>query len=83
MCRKFAIFLTYKANMLKKMKFFNISRENKMIDDFKLEDKLRLLRVWLNHYKVHRHLLSKSERKAFLTKFMTMGKELKSELKAT
>lgn len=28
MCRKFAIFLTCKANMLKKMKFFNISKEN-------------------------------------------------------
>lgn len=27
MCRKFAIFLTYQTNMLKKMKFFNISME--------------------------------------------------------
>lgn len=28
MCRKFAIFLTYQTNMLKKNEFFNISREN-------------------------------------------------------
>lgn len=54
-----------------------------MIDDFKLEDKLRLLRVWLNHYKVHRHFLNKNEKKAFLRKFMTMGKELQSELKGS
>lgn len=54
-----------------------------MMNEMSADEKIRLLRVWLNHYKVHRHFLNKNEKKAFLTKFMTMGKELQSELKGS
>lgn len=53
------------------------------MNEMSADEKIRLLRVWLNHYKVHRHFLNKNEKKAFLTKFMTMGKELQSELKGS
>lgn len=55
------------------------------MNEMSADEKIRLLRVWLNHYKVHRHFLNKNEKKAFLRKFMTMGKELLgilSDLKA-
>lgn len=53
------------------------------MNEMSADEKIRLLRVWLNHYKVHRHFLSKNEKKRFLRKFMTMGKELQSELKGS
>lgn len=53
------------------------------MNEMSADEKIRLLRVWLNHYKVHRHFFNKNEKKAFLRKFMTMGKELQSELKGS
>lgn len=45
-----------------------------------LENELNFLRAWLNHYKIVRSALSRRDKRAFLTNFILLCKNLKSRI---
>lgn len=45
-----------------------------------VEERIRLLEVWLNHFKIHKPTLSKNDRMAFLERFRAMGREIEADM---
>ena len=44
-------------------------------------NRLKLLKVWSKHFKIHSPKMSEADKKAFNERFMAMGKEFKLDVR--